>query len=416
MEQKYEEAKKLLKKYNQQHVLSFYDNLSNEKKEKLLNQIENLDLEQIKKLYEKIKNPSNKNEEVKVTPIEYTDKSKLSKEEKERYKKIGEEELKKGTIAAVTMAGGQGTRLGHKGPKGTFDLGIGNKKKYLFEIICDTLKEVKEKYKVTVPWYIMTSEENNKVTQDFFEEQNYFGYPKEAITFFKQGQFPMIDTEGKILLNEEGIIKEAADGHGGVYIAMLKNNIMDDMRKRGVKKVVVGGIDNVLVKMFDPIFIGVFIDEGKPAASKSVIKSYPEEKVGVFCKKNGKPSIIEYTELSKEMANAVDKNGELIYGESNIIVHIFDLDIMEDISKKILPYHPAFKKANYMNEKGEIVVAKEPNAYKFEAFIFDAFGQLEDMSILRVKREEEFAPVKNASGVDSPETARKLYKNFHGIK
>lgn len=412
----YNQALGKLKEYNQEHLLKFYDKMPKEKQEKLLAQIEKLDLEQIKKLYEDIKKPEEKKETL-VEPIGYIDKEKLSKEEKEEYEKIGNETLASGKIAAVTMAGGQGTRLGHKGPKGTFDLGL-KSHKTLFEILCDTLKKVQKENGVTIPWYIMTSEENNEETENFFKANNYFGYPQEKITFFKQGQYPMIDTEGKILLDENGLVKEAADGHGGVYIAMYKNGIIEDMKKKGIKWVIVGGVDNVLVKMFDPIFIGMYIKQGYPSASKSVVKKYPEEKVGVFCKKNGKPSIIEYTELSDQMAHAVDENGELKYGESNIIVHIFELETMEYISKNILPYHPAFKKANHLDENGNVVIATEPNAYKFEAFIFDAFEQLDNMSILRVNREEEFAPVKNSDekGLDCPKTARELYKKYFKIE
>jgi len=413
----YEEAKTKLENSNQKHLLNFYGKMSKEKQERLLAQIEKLDLNQIEKLYDAIKNPVEEKTETKVEPIGYVDKAKLSKEEKVEYTKLGNDALSSGKIAAVTMAGGQGTRLGHKGPKGTYDLGL-KSHKTLFEIICDTLKKVQKENGVTIPWYIMTSEENNETTEKFFETNNYFGYPKEAISFFKQGQYPMLDTNGKILLDENGLIKEAADGHGGVYIAMLKNNVIEDMKKKGIKWVVVGGIDNVLVKMFDPIFIGLYLKQGYPSASKSVVKSYPEEKVGVFCKKNGKPSIIEYTELSKEMANDRDENGELKYGESNIIVHIFDVNVIEKITRNKLPYHPAFKKANYMDENGNIVIAEKENAYKFEAFMFDAFEQLDNMSILRVNREEEFAPVKNSDekGVDCPKTARELYKKYFGIE
>lgn len=412
----YNEALNKLTKYGQEHLLKFYNKMPQEKQEKLLKQIEELNLEQIQTLYDAIKNPP-ESKETTVEPISYIDKEKLSEEEKKKYEEIGNKTLSSGKIAAVTMAGGQGTRLGHKGPKGTFDLGLKSHKP-LFEIICDTLKKVQKENNVTIPWYIMTSEENNEETEQFFKTHNYFGYPKEAVTFFKQGQYPMIDTNGKILLNEEGLIKEAADGHGGVYIAMLKNNIIEDMKKKGIKWVEVCGVDNVLVNMFDPIFLGMYIDQGYASASKSVVKKYPEEKVGVFCKKNGRPSIIEYTELSEEMANDRDENGELKYGESNIIVHIFELETMEYISKNILPYHPAFKKANYMDENGNIVIATQPNAYKFEAFIFDAFEQLDNMSILRVNREDEFAPIKNADekSVDCPKTARELYKKHFKIE
>ena len=411
----YAEALEKLQQYKQEHVLRFYEKMDVEKQKELLRQIEDIKLEEIEELYNSIKNPKN-NKQTDVEPIEYIDKEKLSGEEKEKYIKIGNEALASGKIAAVTMAGGQGTRLGHDGPKGTFDLGLASHKS-LFEIICDTFKEVQMKNNCTIPWYVMTSEENNDVTEKFFEQNNYFGYPKEKVTFFKQGKYPMIDINGKILLDENGLIKEAADGHGGVYIAMIKNGIMEDMKRKGIKWVIVGGVDNVLVKMFDPLFIGLYIEQGFCSGSKSVVKKYPEEKVGVFCKKDGRPSIIEYSELPEKMAHETDENGELKFGESNIIVHIFELETMKEISKNILPYHAALKKANYMDENGNIVIATEPNAYKFEAFIFDAFEQLENMTIFRVKREEEFAPVKNSDekGVDCPKTARELYMKYFNI-
>ena len=261
----------------------------------------------------------------------------------------------------------------------------------------------------------MTSRENNAQTEEFFAKNNYFNYPKESVKFFIQGELPMVNTEGKILLNEEGIIKEAADGHGGIFEAMFKNNVVKDMKEKGVEWIFIGPVDNPLANMVDEILIGISKENGVLEAGKSLVKASPEEKVGVFCKKNGKPSVIEYTEITKEMANAVDNNNNLIYGESHINCNMFNIKRLEMISKNKLPYHVAKKKANYMNEKGEIITAKEPNAYKFESFIFDAFTSLDSMVIMRVKREEEFAPVKNAEGVDSPETATKLYREFYKI-
>ena len=199
---------------------------------------------------------------------------------------------------------------------------------------------------------------------------------------------------------------------------MQKNKILDDMKKKGIEWIFIGGIDNILAKMVDPTLVGLAVEKNVMAAGKSVVKAYPEEKVGVFCKRNGKPSVIEYTELPKEMAVEKDKNGELKYGESHILCNLFNLKSLEEISKNILPYHPAFKKANYMDANGNIVKATEPNAYKFEAFLFDAFEELDHMAILRVKREEEFAPVKNADekGVECPKTARELYLNYQNKK
>ena len=300
---------------------------------------------------------------------------------------------------------------GHNGPKGTYMLGI-NPDKSLFEILCDKIKKAKEKYNVEIPWYIMTSKENNDNTMKFFEDNNYFGYPKEKIKFFIQGEMPMIDVNGKVLLNENGFIKQAADGHGGIFEAMFNNNIVKDMKENNIKWIFIGPIDNPLANMIDETLIGIAIDKKVLGAGKSLVKSGPNERVGVFCKKNGRPSVIEYTEITKEMANARNANGELLYGEAHINCNLFNIEAIEMIGNKKLPYHSAFKKANYIDIEGNLVEGIEPNSYKFESFIFDAFNKLDDMVILRVKREEEFAPVKNKEGVDSVETARILYNNF----
>ena len=382
-----------------------------EGKEKLLDQILNVDFELIKDLYEKTKKGVEMGDDI-IEPIEYVDKSKLSKEEYENYEKLGDKIIKEGKLAVLTMAGGQGTRLGYNGPKGTFDIGLDTHES-LFELICKPIKEANEKYGITIPWYIMTSHENNAETVNFFESHNYFGYPKEDIMFFIQGELPMIDKEGKILVNEEGFLKLAADGHGGVFESMLKSGALEDMNKRNIEWVFIGPVDNPLVNMVDPIFVAIAATKKCMAAGKSVVKARPEERVGVFCKRNSKPSVVEYTEISEEMSNKRDANGELVFGESHINCNLFNIKRINEIAANKLPYHEAFKKANYINAKGELVVANKPNAYKFETFIFDAFQSMESMAVMRVKREDEFAPVKNAEGVDSPETARELYINFH---
>lgn len=410
MDEKLIKVKELLKKYNQEHLLTFFDDLSPENKDLLLNQILDIDFDLMLKLYENTKKPVEIDTDA-IEPIPYLDKSKLSKDDLNLYYEKGLQAIKSGKLAVVTMAGGQGTRLGHNGPKGTFDLGLPSHKS-IFEILCDTLILAKNTYGVTIPWYLMTSNENNAATINFFEEHNYFGYPKTAIHFFKQGELPMIGTDGKVLLNETGLVKLAANGHGGIFESMFKSGVLSDMKANGTEWIFIGGVDNVLVKMVDPILMGLCINNNTLAGGKSVVKANPKEKVGVFCKRNRKPSVVEYTEITEEMANDIDKNGELVYGESHILCNLFNIRALEAISKNNLPYHSAFKKATYMNDKKELISSDTPNAYKFEAFIFDAFSTLDDMSILRVKREEEFAPVKNATGVDSPETARELYTNF----
>jgi len=412
LENKFEHAQKIIEKYEQKHLFNFYNKLSNENKEKLINQVLEIDFELLNNLYKNINNVKKSKDE--ITPIPYIDKQKINEQDLEKYKNRGIEEIKNNKYAVVTMAGGQGTRLGHSGPKGTFMLDL-EPKKSLFEIFCDKLKLIREKYNVVIPWYLMTSKENNTETIEFFEKNNYFNYPKEAIKFFVQGEIPMIDQNGKILLTEAGLIKNASNGHGGIFEAMFKNNIVEDMKNKGIEWVFIGPVDNPLVQMTDEICIGYAAERNVLAVGKSIVKANPEEKVGVFCRRNGKPSVVEYTEITKEMSEQRDENEELVYGESHINCNLFNIKAIEKIGDNKLPYHTAFKKATYMDEKGNIIKPEEPNCYKFETFIFDAFEKLDNMEILRGKREEEFAPVKNKEGVDSPETAVALYKKYYKI-
>lgn len=410
MNEKYERVKELLKTYNQEQLLIGYEKMLEGQKEELLNQILKIDFEETKRLYEETKQKKDFKDS-KVEPLSYIDKEKLSQEEKEAYEKEGIDKIKQGKYAVITMAGGQGTRLGHDGPKGTYELNVGEKKP-LFTLLSETIREAEKKYDAIIPWYIMTSRENNTKTTEFFKRHDYFGMGKENIIFFIQNELPMVDTQGKILVDEDGMVKEAADGHGGIFEAIRKENLIEDMNKRGIEWIFIAGVDNVLAKMVDPLLTGIAIKKKCLAAGKSVVKSNPKEKVGVFCKKDNKPSVIEYTEITDEMAEATDENGELLYGESHILCNLFNIEAIKEIAKNKLPYHSAFKKAKHIDENGVIVVPESPNAYKFEAFIFDAFERLENMAILRVKREEEFAPVKNAEGVDSPKTAEKLYLDY----
>ena len=390
----YIEALKKLKHYGQEQLLDRYNYLDDAKKEKIIHQIKHIDFDQIMDLY-KNKDKKVDEKEANITNIEYTDKAKLSKEEYKKYYDLGKKVIEDGKYAVVTMAGGQGTRLGYVAPKGTFKIG-GGIDKSLFEALSDTIKEARAEYNTSIPWYIMTSRENNNATEKFFEKNDFFGLPYEDVKFFKQGELPMVNTNGKLMLDETGIIKLAADGHGGVFEALHKNGYLEDMKKRGIEWVFISGVDNVLAGLVDPIAVGLSIENGTLATGKSVVKRGPTEKVGVFCKKNDRPYVIEYTEITDEMANAKNEDGELLYGESHILTNLFNIKALENISKNKLPYHSAFKKAKYMNSNGEVIKPETPNAYKFEAFIFDAFESLDDISILRVKREDEFAPLKNA--------------------
>ena len=405
------EAIDKLKEYGQNHIVNILEKLDETKKQELIEQINKIDFHQMMELYQNTKKEI-EFKESKIEPVPYLDKAKLTKEQREEFDKLGEEVVKNNQYAVVTMAGGQGTRLGHTGPKGTFKLDVYGKGKYLFEILADNLQEANKKYGVVINWYIMTSKENNADTVEFLEKNNYFGYDKNKVTIFKQSELPLVDTEGKFLINKEYKIKEASDGNGGTYSSLRASGCLADMKEKGIKWIFIGGVDNALLKMVDVTLLGMAVKKGVQIASKSVAKANPQERVGVFGKMNNHPKVIEYTELPKKMAEEVDSDGELKFGESHIMCNLYTIDAIEKISKEPLIYHTAFKKNSYIDENGKEVIPTEPNSYKFESFIFDAFELFDDIAILRGKREDDFAPVKNKEGVDSPKTAKELYEKY----
>ena len=409
--EKTQETIELLKTYNQEHIIKLLEKLTEEEKENLIEQINNIDFHQVIELYDNAQKPVEIKEN-KIEAIKYLDKSKLSSSKKEELDSLGEAIIATGKYAVVTMAGGQGTRLEHPGPKGTFKLDVYGKGKYLFEILAENLKEANKKYNTSIPWYIMTSKQNNDETYEFLEKNNYFGYNKKDVILFSQGELPLVDTDGKLLIGKDKLIKLASDGNGGTFSSLRKSGALADMKERGIKWVFIGGVDNALLKMADTTLLGLAISENVQIASKSIVKANPHEKVGVFCKMNGHPKVIEYSELPEKMEEELDNDGELKYGESHIMCNLFTIEAIEKISKEPLIYHSAFKKNSYIDEDGKEVIPKEPNSYKFEAFIFDAFELFDDIAILRGKREDDFAPVKNKDGVDSPKTAKELYERF----
>ena len=408
---KRQETIDLLKKYNQEHIIKFLEKLNDEKAEQLIKQIQKIDLHQITELYNSTKKTV-EFKESKIEALKYLDKAKLTKEQKEKFDNLGIKVVKNNQYAIVTMAGGQGTRLGHNGPKGTFKLDVYGKGKYLFEILVDNLKEANQKYGVTINWYIMTSKENNEETVKFLEKNNYFGYDKNYVKIFTQSELPIVDINGKLMMGKDYKIKEASDGNGGTYSSLRRSGCLTDMKEKGIKWVFIGSVDNALLKMVDVTLLGMAISQGVQIASKSVVKANPHEKVGVFCKMNGHPKVIEYTELPENMAEETDSDGELKFGESHIMCNLYTIEAIEKISKEILMYHSAFKKNSYIDLDGKEIIPQEPNSYKFESFIFDAFEFFDDIAILRGKREDDFAPVKNKEGVDSPKTAKELYEKF----
>lgn len=400
-----ESLKIKLKDYGQEHLLRFYEELSADEKKHLVQQIQSIDFDLIKSLTKLI---GKEKEDIEITSM-------YSYPAKPEHYESGLKSILRGEYALVTMAGGQGTRLGFDGPKGTYVLEYGINKS-LFEAQCDKLKNIYKMTSIYTSWYVMTSYDNHDATVEFFEENDYFDYPKNKIQFFTQDELPMIEQDGKIVMDSKFNIKMGANGSGGVFLALAKNGIIASMKKNNIKWVFIGGIDNVLLPVDNPDLLGFAIHNDYLAASKIIKKDYPKEKVGVFGYKNNLPSVIEYFEMTDEMNNLRDESGELVYSDAHILCNLFNISVLEDIATKNLEYVAAFKKTEYINDLGEVITPDALNAYKFETFIFDAFSYVDEVGLLQGKREKIFAPLKNKEGIDSPETASKLYLDFYKNK
>lgn len=401
-----------LKKYNQTRILKLLENASAQNAKTLLTDLKKLNFDEFFETY----NESQKEikiDESKIKELPYLVKKELNPQMNKLFFDLGMEVLSSGEYAVVTMAGGQGTRLGHSGPKGTYSLDIGGSQKFLFEVLKENLEETNKKVGKTIPWYIMTSPENNELTQIFFENHNYFNYPKEDIIFFKQNHLPLIDTEGQILIDKDYHVKKASDGSGSAYNSLKNDGCLEDMEKRGIKWIFIGGVDNILLKQTDPVLLGMAIYKNSQIASKTILKSYPDEKVGLFCSYDNHPRVIEYSEMPREIAYELTSDNELKYKEAHIMCNLYTLDALKFLSEQKLPYHIAFKKNSYLDESGKEIIPFKPNSYKLESFIFDGFPYFDDIALLRGDREEDFAPIKNKEGKDSPATAKVLYKNYH---
>ena len=406
-----QQVMKILKENNQEQIIDILNKMNYEDSKKLMKQILTLDFFEVNTLYNELKNGYSEDVK-KIEPVNYTEKCKLSRNEISEYETLGKEIIEKNKLAVISLAGGQGTRLGHSGPKGTYELSleeIFGRKVSIFEVLAQNFLKAKELYGVNVNWYIMTSNDNNNATTDFFEKNNYFNLKKEQVKFFIQNDIPVINENGKILVGANYLIKTASNGNGGIYEVLDKQGILSDMKKKGIEWVFVSGVDNILVNPIDPIFVGLTIKEKNSVAVKTVKKVDASEKTGVYCRKDGKIGVIEYNEISDELRNVKDENGELLYGQSNIVSHLYNIQALDFLKNVKLPYHRAHKKGSYINENLQEIFPTEPNVYKFEKYIFDAFGKFDNVTILSVDKKEEFAPIKNAEGNDSPGTAKLLY-------
>ena len=391
----------MLNMLHQEHIVSHLKSLSAEEQLEMVRHIESLDFS--------VLSEGNKEEKRgKFSPLFATTLSDISKNY-ERYTEVGLKAIREGKVGAVLLAGGQGSRLGFEHPKGMFRIGI-EKELYIFECLINNLLDVVRKADAWIPLFIMTSTENYKETRVFFEQHNYFGYSSDNVFFFVQEQLPTLDTNGKLMLAGKGKVRTAPNGNGGWYASMAKTGMLRIVQNAHIEWLNVFAVDNVLQRIADPCFIGAVIESGKVSGAKVVAKADPEERVGVLCLEDGRPSIVEYYEMTDEMINRREPDGTLSYNYGVILNYLFRVDKLNQTLSVKLPLHRAFKKIPYMTVSGEMVIPEEPNAYKFETLALDMVKLQDDCLAYEVDRSKEFAPVKNKTGVDSVETARELLR------
>ncbi len=331
------------------------------------------------------------------------------KEHTEYYKSTGLNAIRQGKLAVLLLAGGQGTRLGYDKPKGCFNIGQ-TKDLYIFELLMEHTMDVVREADAWIPFYIMTSIGNNEDTGNFFKEHNYFGYNPDYIRFFVQEQNPATDFEGKILLSDADSLALSPNGNGGWFSSMDHAGMIPEIMEQGIEWINVFSVDNVLQRIADPVFLGATIESGKMSGAKVVYKAAPDEKVGAMCTMDGHPYIVEYYELSEEMANQRHEDGTLAYGFGVILNYLFPVARLKETLDTHMPLHVVKKAVSYIDTAGNRIEPDAPNAYKFETLALDLIYEMDDCLVYEVDREKEFAPVKNKAGVDSIDTARELLK------
>ena len=397
----YEQALDKLTKYGQQHLLHFYGELNEEQKQTLLSQIEATDFEVLASL-----DATHKMEHGKIAPLAAMQLPEIA-EKKEMFRKVGLDAIRADKVGAVLLAGGMGTRLGSDAPKGVYNIGV-TKDLYIFECLIHNLLQVTKQAEHMIYLYVMTSDKNHEQTVAFFKEHAYFGYPEDHISFFMQEMAPAVDYTGKVYLEEKDKISTSPNGNGGWFVSMARSGILEQVHKTGIEWLNVFAVDNVLQKIADPVFVGACIEEQCNVGAKVVAKANPDEKVGVMCLEDGKPSIIEYYELTEEMRHEKNEKGEYVYNYGVILNYLFRVSELERIMSHKLPHHKVEKKIAHIEENGNPVKPEEPNGYKFEQLVLDMIHDMDRCLPFEVVRKQEFAPIKNKEGVDSVETARAL--------
>lgn len=405
----YAEAVKKVSEYGQEHVLQYFNELSEEEKTALLRQIAQTDFSVLAKASEKRK----EQKRGVITPIPAMKLSEI-KEKKETYTKQGIELIRAGKVGAVLLAGGMGTRLGSDNPKGMYNIGL-TKEVYIFERIIRNLLDVVEQTGTFIHLFIMTSEKNHEKTTAFLKEKKYFGYAPEYVTFFMQDMAPASDYSGKVYMEEKGLMSASPNGNGGWFSSMKRAGVLETVHKAGIEWLNIFAVDNVLQRIADPCFVGAVAEKNCAVGAKVIKKAAPDEKVGVICLEDGRPSIVEYYELTKELMETKDEAGEPAYNYGVILNYLFRVKDLEEIVGQEMPLHIVEKKIPYLNEAGETVKPEQPNGYKYESLVLDMIHMLDSCLVYEVVREREFAPIKNPTGIDSVESARELLK-LNGVE
>jgi len=406
----YENLKKLLKNHHQSHILAFWDQLDEGQRQNLLSQIQRLDFAKIdvwvEKFIKKYVPDVIKGDFVPATSYNATP---IGPDQQHMYSeavRLGKKLIAAGKVAAFVVAGGQGTRLGFDGPKGDFPISP-VKGKTLFQIFAETIEAVSKKYRADCPWYVMTSPLNHDQTMEIFRSNNFYGLDEKNVYVFRQGTLPNFSPEGRILLADKSTIASSPDGHGGSLKALYDSGALDDMKRRGIEYLSYWQVDNPLINIFDPLFIGLHVLDKAEMSSKALIKSGPKEKVGNFCLVDGRVTVIEYSDLPDELAERQNPDGSLVFELGSIAIHIVNCAFVEKLSTDdfSLPLHRAVKNIQHIDENGNAV---ESDGIKLESFVFDALPLASKSIILQTIRSEEFAPTKNATGPDSVETTRQM--------
>ena len=405
----YSEAKKILEGNGQGHVLNFWGKLGAKARKALLEQIAAIDFKELARCKSMLPSFAVAEKAAKETKrVSAPTAPRVAELKGKAYASAvatGMKELEAGRVAVLLVAGGQGSRLGFEGPKGAYPIGpITDSPLFHFharKVLAKTLE-----YGKTVPFYVMTSEANYDATVECFRQNEWFGLDRDDIFFFRQGMWPGMTSDGKIILDEPGHVFMSPDGHGGLLAALKNSGALADMKKRGIKSVFFFQVDNPLVEIADEAFIGYHVTQKSDFTLKLCAKRDPFEKVGMPMKFGNVFKMVEYTEMTEEQCKRKGKDGRLYFLYGSPAIHVFDRAFLEREAMKPMPLHLAHKKIAMVNENGDVVKATEPNGYKFEKFIFDILPDAKKVAFLAFDQKDEFSPVKNAQGADSPDTCK----------